>query len=212
MSMEYFTLHFDARGHALYYSEQEAIITALLAADKPVTDLWIFAHGWNTDEARADNTYNVWVSRMQERIQQEIKDTSYHPAFVGIYWPSKAWVEDVARKQHFTLNTSDIAYDLSPGEFEFDAHQFEIDFADVEGELELGEGEATSIVDYKARFIEACLSVIDPLSSYGNRSLQDAARLYSILFQTKKPASDVIEEFVKILQSYITEDTSSRSI
>src|ERR671927_666204 len=98
MAKDYFPLHFDAQGNLLYRLEQDAVHRALLATSTPVTDIWLFSHGWNTNEISANTTYHHWVTTMQERIQREIHDSSYHPIFVGIYWPSLAWPDGIGIK------------------------------------------------------------------------------------------------------------------
>ena len=90
MTEQYYKLYFDDQGSLLNPAEQEAIIASVLDTAEPVTDLWIFSHGWNTDRKAADATYDTWVGRMGERIREEMTDLAYCPAFVGIYWPSMA--------------------------------------------------------------------------------------------------------------------------
>jgi len=208
MAKEYFTLHFDDRGTPLFPNEQEAIFRSLRIKSKPITDLWIFAHGWNTDEMGADSTYNNWVKRIQERIQQEITDPNYNPAFVGVYWPSKAWIGSAA-KQHASINYpgTRLLQHLDTGEFEQDMYEVEIDVDEDRDALELGE--ATSNMEKepnKAGFLEACLSMIDPGSKRGSSSFEDATKIRDILFLSQKPTSADIEEFVRILNRYRTKD------
>jgi len=213
MAKAYMGLHFDDQGNLLDAIEQEIILTSLLDTDRPLTDLWLFAHGWNTSEESADATYDTWVKRMQERIEQEHMDTAYHPAFVGIYWPSLAWASgnaNIARQVPPPI--SPMVHNMEPGEFELDTVPFERDNA----EHGLGDvNEVTSSmfslpIAFKprgqARFIEAYRAAMDPRGEHGQHYDQDFARLYEVMWQTQRPTPSQIEEFVQILSCYKVDD------
>jgi len=224
MTRGFFKLHFDDQGRLLNVTEREAIISSLMDTAEPATDLWIFSHGWNTDEKGADATYDKWVGRMQERIQQEITNTAYSPIFVGIYWPSMAWSGDIAREAASLQDySSAIPRDsIYPGEFELG--EDEIETSGIPSEFELGASEATfemgrletlptvNISDEmagKARFVEGYRAAMDPRGEHISQYGQDFARLYELLFQPQQPDTAQIEEFVQILQRYKVDDPHS---
>ena len=107
MTEEYFKLFFDEKGYPQDVAGQAAVIDALLSSPKPVTDLWIFAYGWNNDLVAGTDNYNKWVSRMQEVQKEKIKDPSYNPLFVGIFWPSKAWDRTITKRVVGAAATTD---------------------------------------------------------------------------------------------------------
>src|SRR5437660_2326512 len=52
-------------------TEKDAIISKLLHANPPVTDLWILAYGWNNDEVSGKETYgNTWIPLLWSEIQK----------------------------------------------------------------------------------------------------------------------------------------------
>jgi hypothetical protein len=224
MIRDFFKLHFDDQGHLLNVTEREAITSSLVDTIEPVTDLWIFSHGWNTDEKGADATYDTWVGRMQERIRQEIINSPYNPSFVGIYWPSMAWSGDIA-KSRAPLWVSPVANpgdSLDRGEFELGydkvemsgtSGEFELGASDIT--LEMGRLEALSAVNLsgemagKARFVEEYRAAMDPRGEHSSWYNQDFARLYELLFQSQQPDNVQIEEFVQILQQYKVDDPHS---
>jgi hypothetical protein len=62
-----------------------AALVAHLSASS-ITDLMMFAHGWNTDEAGATALYNRW----HELLSAQVKSVD-SMGFVGIRWPSQLW-------------------------------------------------------------------------------------------------------------------------
>jgi hypothetical protein len=194
----YFPLHFNAQGQFQYPQEREALYTELLATASPITDLWIFSHGWNTNKESADQTYHLWTTRMQECIQRNIHDTSYHPAFVGIYWPSMVYPDGITIKKNairispYIDHTNESDYD----DQDFYEDEIEIVNADY-GERELGDDKASE--EEKQRFIEVCGSFID---AHDANALQDIAHLYEILAQGQNLTTNDIENFVQILDRY----------
>lgn len=227
MAEQYYKLYFDDRGSLLNPAEQEAIIASLLDKAETVTDLWIFSHGWNTDRKAADATYDTWVERMRERIQQEIADAAYCPAFVGIYWPSMAWSDDTARDAIPVPTTNNLP-GIDPGEFEFEetgtvlsGHAGEWAPGGEESQFEAGKPEvahATTASNMpgasmdKARFLATYRDAMDPMSEHVDRYEQDFSRLYDLLFQLQRPSTAQIEEFVHILSRYKVDDPHADSL
>ncbi len=54
-----------------------------------VTDLVLFSHGWNNDEATASQLYERWFALLAAQI-----DPNRTVGFVGIRWPSQLWRDE----------------------------------------------------------------------------------------------------------------------
>lgn len=80
-------LLFDAQGDVDHAGEQQ-LVDELRAAD--VTDLVMFCHGWNNDEAAATALYERWFDLLNAQLGDGRK-----VGFVGLRWPSQLW-RDVA--------------------------------------------------------------------------------------------------------------------
>ncbi|GAC1349494.1 MAG: hypothetical protein NVSMB27_23160 [Ktedonobacteraceae bacterium] len=88
-------LSFSSDGHLLNPQDLDKMIDTLQTS--PVTDLWIFSHGWNVDSAEATNLYNqMWLPLLRQAISILQPHQDYPPFFVGLSWPSKAWVDIAA--------------------------------------------------------------------------------------------------------------------
>ncbi|SDH01760.1 hypothetical protein SAMN05421505_110123 [Sinosporangium album] len=67
----------------------------------PVTDVFVFSHGWLNDRAQATATYREWIRGMGEyyfarRDEIQRRRPGFHPLLVGVHWPSAPW-EDQRR-------------------------------------------------------------------------------------------------------------------
>ncbi|MGW4098075.1 serine-threonine protein kinase [Mycobacterium sp. NPDC004974] len=54
-----------------------------------LTDLIIFSHGWNNDEAAATSLYNRWFGLLAPQL-----DPAHTVGFVGLRWPSELWRDE----------------------------------------------------------------------------------------------------------------------
>lgn len=200
MAEEYLPLYFDEEGYPVDARYGRTILEALVNSPKPVSDLWIFSHGWNNDLQGGSQTYHDWISTFRPVIKQEINDENYNPLFVGIHWPSKAWVGDIAK-----LAPKKEAISTGPatggGEGEFE----------IGGDSELAAPPPVASADRRARakFIADYRPVIDPQRIYGRRFALDFGRLYDLMYQPQSPSEAEIAEFVKILKKYTTRDPHS---
>lgn len=57
--------------------------------ESALTDLVIFSHGWNNDEAAATSLYERWFKILAQQL-----DPSYTVGFVGLRWPSQLWRDE----------------------------------------------------------------------------------------------------------------------
>jgi hypothetical protein len=76
-------LLFDAQGDVDPAGEKQ-LVEQLHATD--VTDLVMFSHGWNNDEAAATALYGQWFDLLNAQLGSGRK-----VGFVGIRWPSQLW-------------------------------------------------------------------------------------------------------------------------
>jgi pimeloyl-ACP methyl ester carboxylesterase len=76
-------LLFDAQGDVDPAGEQQ-LVEQLHAGN--VTDLVMFSHGWNNDEAAATALYGQWFDLLNAQLGSGRK-----VGFVGIRWPSQLW-------------------------------------------------------------------------------------------------------------------------
>jgi hypothetical protein len=63
------------------------LIAAVRAAG--VTDLVLFSHGWNNDEAAATSLYGRWFELLAARVNPDRKI-----GYVGIRWPAQLWRDE----------------------------------------------------------------------------------------------------------------------
>src|SRR5579859_7962612 len=94
--LNWYPLSFDSDGNALDPNQvdgPDGIATALFGLpDQPVSDLWVLSYGWNTSIDDGDVFYDTWVNLLRAQMQQaNLPD--YHPMFIGVFWPSKAFTD-----------------------------------------------------------------------------------------------------------------------
>ena len=74
---------FDAEGH-VDQDEEEQLVAQL--REHAVTDVVMFSHGWNNDEAAAASLYERWSELLIAHVA-----AGREVGFVGIRWPSQLW-------------------------------------------------------------------------------------------------------------------------
>jgi hypothetical protein len=74
---------FDAEGH-VDQIEEEQLLAQL--REHAVTDVVMFSHGWNNDEAAAASLYERWSELLSAHV-----GAGHEVGFVGIRWPSQLW-------------------------------------------------------------------------------------------------------------------------
>ena len=74
---------FDAEGH-FDQAEEDHLVAQL--REHAVTDVVMFSHGWNNDEAAAPSLYERWSDLLSAHV-----GAGREVGFVGIRWPSQLW-------------------------------------------------------------------------------------------------------------------------
>jgi hypothetical protein len=88
VSSPLFIVPFDKRGVCTGPSTAKAAVDAARAA----TDVYVFAHGWNTKFRSATRTYDRFIGQLLSLREQfwPVPDRDYRPVLVGVFWPSIA--------------------------------------------------------------------------------------------------------------------------
>ncbi|ABK74950.1 alpha/beta hydrolase [Mycolicibacterium smegmatis] len=84
MTAQIAPLVFDAEGHP-----DPMTLTDLEQRLPGLTDLVIFSHGWNNDEAAATLLYDRWFRLLAPHL-----DPARNVGFVGVRWPSTLWRDE----------------------------------------------------------------------------------------------------------------------
>jgi hypothetical protein len=92
-SLKYYLITFDKNGKE-YDEAGERLSQQILdvLAHEPITDVFLFSHGWMGDIPAARKQYNNWVKAMAanqtdiERMQQA--RPGFRPLLIGLHWPS----------------------------------------------------------------------------------------------------------------------------
>lgn len=104
-NLTYHLIAFDAkhqeRSHPEGRSSDRAIDTL---RQEPITDVFIFSHGWLGDIPSARKQYNNWLGAMASRRDDLEKmrraRSPFRPLSIGLHWPSKPWgVEELSESQ-----------------------------------------------------------------------------------------------------------------
>lgn len=101
-SVEYGLLSFDAQGNERLddVDERGRVMSAQLidrAASGDVTNIFMFAHGWNGDMGAAKDQFDRWISALEshtaDRERAGTVFPGFSPLYVGVHWPS-LWLGD----------------------------------------------------------------------------------------------------------------------
>lgn len=98
---EYYLINFDASGNERDEDEDGTKMSKNLIKilqNKPITDVFIFSHGWQGDIPAARNQYDRWIQAMTantsdiETFKQKWPD--FNPLLIGVHWPSLPWGDE----------------------------------------------------------------------------------------------------------------------
>jgi len=92
---DYFEVEFNRKGEV--NSDAQVATLADFIAKQNVTDLLVFAHGWNNDEAEARTLYSHWLTSARAVIDDPRKlvpgVANRRFAMMAVLWPSKRFAE-----------------------------------------------------------------------------------------------------------------------
>jgi hypothetical protein len=90
----YFLVPYNESGNEQRWPTGTFVSDAILRElkDHPITDVFIFSHGWRSDIDDAKEQYDSWVTAMAScdgdlRVMREVRP-NFRPLLVGLHWPS----------------------------------------------------------------------------------------------------------------------------
>jgi hypothetical protein len=100
IDLSYYLIAFDKDGKERT-DDAEGLMSQKVAdilAQEPVTDVFIFSHGWLGDVPAAISQYNRWIGVMAEQTQdierlRQIRP-GFRPLLIGLHWPSLPFGEE----------------------------------------------------------------------------------------------------------------------
>jgi len=103
---------FDEKGGLVQLSDGDKLVSEV--AREGLSDIFVFAHGWNNDPQTARNLYLRFYTQMQE-VLAGYPRTSARIGTVGVIWPSMRWIDEsppdrrqgAAGMDHIKLAVSD---------------------------------------------------------------------------------------------------------
>lgn len=96
-SLNYYLINFDALGNERNEPDGSKLSQTVLEvlSQEPITDVFIFSHGWQGDIPAARNQYNRWIKAMATNTADIEKIKQLRPGFkallIGLHWPSLPW-------------------------------------------------------------------------------------------------------------------------
>jgi hypothetical protein len=87
--MDHWEVGFDERGQA-----SQADVDKLLRElpGKDLTDLFVFAHGWNNDRRQARRLYDLYFDQVPGLLARD--GSAARVGSLGVVWPSKRWADE----------------------------------------------------------------------------------------------------------------------
>jgi hypothetical protein len=78
-------------------------------SSRPVTDIFMWCHGWQGDIPAAINQYDRWVGAFErqaaDRAEMERRIPGFQPFHIGFHWPSQPWGDE-------EFGASGVAFDI----------------------------------------------------------------------------------------------------
>ncbi|MEP0873857.1 hypothetical protein NDA01_29550 [Trichocoleus desertorum AS-A10] len=95
--LNYYLINFDALGNERNEPDGSKLSQTVLEvlSQEPITDVFIFSHGWQGDIPAARNQYDRWIKAMASNTADIEKIKQLRPGFkallIGLHWPSLPW-------------------------------------------------------------------------------------------------------------------------
>jgi DNA/RNA endonuclease G (NUC1)/V8-like Glu-specific endopeptidase len=98
--LSYYLLAYDANGQERLDHPAGKISTHILSAleTEPITDVFLFSHGWRGDVPAAKEQYQGWLKTMADCTADRARIRTLRPGFrpllIGLHWPSEPWGDE----------------------------------------------------------------------------------------------------------------------
>ncbi len=98
--LSYYLLNYDANSQERLDHPAGKISTHILSAieSEPITDIFLFSHGWRGDVPAAKEQYQGWIKAMADCTADRAKIRTARPGFrpmlIGLHWPSEPWGDE----------------------------------------------------------------------------------------------------------------------
>src|SRR5579859_6881658 len=99
-NLSYYLIAFDDKGQERT-DDPDGLMSQVVVdilKKEPITDVFIFSHGWMGDIPAARRQYTNWVTAMgncTEDIQRIVSiQADFRPLLIGIHWPSLPWGDE----------------------------------------------------------------------------------------------------------------------
>ena len=98
--LSYFLLAFDAEGRERTDTPVGKVSGHILQAleSEPITDVFLFSHGWRGDVPAAKEQYQGWLQTMAactaDRQRIRVLRPGFRPLLIGLHWPSEPWGDE----------------------------------------------------------------------------------------------------------------------
>ena len=120
-ALNYYLVAFDAAGKerdddpdGLMSQKILEVLSSEPSEPLPITDVFIFSHGWLGDLPAALEQYDKWTEKMAaqkadlQRMQQ-VRSRKFRPLLIGLHWPSKPWGDEELRNSFVSFSPTDVA-------------------------------------------------------------------------------------------------------
>lgn len=104
--LEYYLIPYDENGVERSWSGVSCSAKAAQAlATRPITDVFVFSHGWQGDVPAAKDQYNRWIKAMAD-CQSDLAAMrrvrpGFLPLLIGLHWPSLPFGDEELRAANF---------------------------------------------------------------------------------------------------------------
>jgi hypothetical protein len=99
--LTYYLIAFDGEGRERT-DDPDGLMSqraGMTLGQEPITDVFIFSHGWLGDLPSARGQYHSWIAAMAARVDDIERMRRDRPAFkpllIGLHWPSLPWGDEV---------------------------------------------------------------------------------------------------------------------
>lgn len=110
--LKYYLMAFDAAGDECGDDPEGKMSQKILdvLSTEPITDVFIFSHGWLGDVRAACSQYDKWTEAMaaQEADLQRMQEVrpGFRPLLIGLHWPSLPWGDEELESAIVSSNPS----------------------------------------------------------------------------------------------------------